>query len=532
MSVNKKILFSLLLLFAVSAKAQQKVIMLYPGAAPGSENWSWQENINEQNAWNSKVVYNVTRPTLTVYPADPAVQATGTAVIICPGGGFHLLSIDKEGTDEATWLAKKGVTVFILKYRLEHSLTNDPIKEFGEKSAKKGFSVDKLKVIPLAIADGRAAIAYVRSHAADYKILPNQIGIMGFSAGGTVAVSAAWNYTADNRPDFVGAIYSYLPKSLLKPADNDAPPLFIAAASDDPLNVNELQNTNLYNDWINAKRSAEIHIYAKGGHGFGLTKQNIPTDTWIDRFGDWMNQQGFLKPLSNEKTEAQKNAENWANYQKYLEDLTHNDWPWITKYEAANAQLPTPAPGEKRVVFMGNSITENWGNMDPAYFKDNGYISRGIGGQVSSQMLVRFREDVINLKPVAVVIEAGTNDIAQNRGPVSLQNIYGNIISMAQLAKASGIIPVLSSVLPATEFSWHRGLEPADKIIKLNEMIKSYAEKNHLVYIDYWSAMRNDKNGLKVELAQDALVHPNLAGYKVMEPLAKQGIEEALKRKK
>ncbi len=216
----------------------------------------------------------------------------------------------------------------------------------------------------------------------------------------------------------------------------------------------------------------------------------------------------MLKPLSTEKTEAMKNAENWVNYQKWVEDRVHNDWPWIKKYEDDNAKLPAPAPGEKRIVFIGNSITENWASMDPGFFKNNGYIGRGIGGQTSSQMLVRFREDVINLHPVAVVISAGTNDIAQNTGYISLENIYGNIISMAQLAKASGIKPIMTSILPATDFSWHRGLEPAEKIVKVNEWIKAYAAKNHLVYVDYWSAMVNDKKGLKVELAQDALVHP------------------------
>ena len=527
----KKLVLAALLLCAITVKAQQKVIQLYPGAAPGSEKWTWTEAENDDNALKTKTVYNVSRPTLTVYPADTAVQATGTAVIICPGGGFHLLSVDKQGTDEAAWLNKKGVTVFILKYRLEHTFGTDPVKEFNNKAAQKGFEMDKLKVIPLAVADGQAAIAYVRSHADGYKILPNHIGILGFSAGGAVAVLSAINATAENRPDFIGAIYPYISKGLLKPAPIDAPPLFVAAASDDPLNANEQQNTNLYHEWLKAKRIAELHIYTKGGHGFGMNKQNISTDNWIDRFGDWMNDLGLLKPLSNEKTAAQKSAEGWAALQKYYDDLVHNDWAWLSKYSDANTKVAPPAAGEKRVIFMGNSITENWGNVDPQFFKDNDYISRGIGGQVSAQMLVRFREDVINLKPLAVVIEAGTNDFAQNRGYIAPENIFGNIVSMCELAKSNGIKPIIGSVLPATEFSWHKGLEPAEKIVALNAMLKAYAAKNHFTYIDYWSAMANDKKGLKVELAQDGLVHPNLAGYKVMEPLAKAAITETLKKK-
>ncbi len=284
--------------------------------------------------------------------------------------------------------------------------------------------------------------------------------------------------------------------------------------------------------WINAKRSAELHIYAKGGHGFGMSKQDLPSDSWIERFADWGKDQGFMKPLSNEKTEAEKSAEGWANLQKYYEGLIHNDWPWLFRYRDDNKKLPPPAPGEKRVVFMGNSITDNWGSVDKAFFTDNHYVCRGIGGQVSAQMLVRFREDVINLKPMGVVIECGTNDIAENRGPISLEDVFGNIVSMCELAKANGIIPIVGSVLPASEFSWHRGIHPAEKIMKLNDMLKAYAAKNHLVYLDYWSALRNDQNGMKEELAEDKLVHPNMAGYKVMEPLAIKAINQALAKRK
>jgi acetyl esterase/lipase/lysophospholipase L1-like esterase len=527
--MNKKILAAIIILFTLSAKAQQKVIQLYPGAAPGSESWTWNEAANDSNPFKEHLIYNVSAPTLTVFPADPGVAATGTAVIICPGGAFHWLSIEKEGYDVAAWLSKKGITAFVLKYRLEHTMGNDPVKELGDLSRKPGFNISQSATIPLAVADGRAAIAYVRAHATDYGIKPDQVGIIGFSAGGAVAALSAVNYTDDNKPDFAAPIYPYLTQSLMPAVPAGSPPLFIAAASDDQLNTQGHVNTNLYNAWIANKNDAEIHLYVKGGHGFGMSKQNIPTDTWIDRFADWLGQLGYLKPLSDVKSDAQKNAENFANYQKWWEGVLHNDWPWLTKYRDANTKVPPPAPGEKRVVFMGNSITENWGNMDTAFFKNNHYISRGIGGQVSSQMLVRFREDVINLKPAAVVISAGTNDIAQNRGYISLENIFGNIVSMAELAEASGIKPILTSVLPASEFSWHRGLEPAEKIITLNKMIKAYAAKNHLVYVDYWSAMVNDKKGLKVELAQDGLVHPNLAGYKVMEPLVKAGIDETLK---
>ncbi|TMI86523.1 MAG: alpha/beta hydrolase [Bacteroidetes bacterium] len=291
--MKKTIILFALSLSLLVAHAQQKVIQLYSGPAPGSENWNWDEKVNEKNMWNTKVVYNVSRPTLTVFTPDASV-ANGTAVIICPGGAFHALSINSEGFDVASWLVKKGIVCFVLKYRLAHSLTDDPVKEVMDKSGKKEFNDENAAVIPLEIADGRTAIVYVRKHASEYRISPDRIGIIGFSAGGTVTASTAYNYTAENRPDFVAPIYAYMPEFLQSTVPNDAPPMFLAAATDDQLGLAP-HSVDLYNKWVAAKHSAELHLYAKGGHGFGMRTQNIPTDTWIDRFADWLNAQGFLK---------------------------------------------------------------------------------------------------------------------------------------------------------------------------------------------------------------------------------------------
>ena len=206
------------------------------------------------------------------------------------------------------------------------------------------------------------------------------------------------------------------------------------------------------------------------------------------------------------------------------------DWANTSRFKDANAQLAQPASGENRVVFMGNSITEGWIRTCPDYFAGKPYVNRGISGQTTPQMLVRFRPDVINLKPALVVILAGTNDIAGNTGPSTLEMILDNLISMAELAKANNIKVVLSSVLPAFDYPWKPGLEPAPKIVKLNEMIKNYAEKNNIVYLDYFSSMVDERNGLKKELSGDG-VHPNLDGYKIMEPLAEAAIKMALKKK-
>jgi lysophospholipase L1-like esterase len=207
----------------------------------------------------------------------------------------------------------------------------------------------------------------------------------------------------------------------------------------------------------------------------------------------------------------------------------HHDWSNIRKYQDENSQLPAPAPGENRIIFMGNSITEFWKASDSSYFSST-RISRGISGQTTPQMLVRFREDVINLKPAVVVILAGINDIAQNTGPIKLEDTYGNIVSMVELARAEHIKVVISSVLPANHFPWRPAIIPTEKVIALNQMLKDYADANHIVYLDYYSAMVDDQKGLPLTLSGDG-VHPNLAGYKVMEPLADKAIAEALKRR-
>jgi acetyl esterase/lipase/lysophospholipase L1-like esterase len=525
--MKKVVLLSLVVFISMAAYAQLKVIPLYNGPAPGSENWTWSETENDSNIYHAHTIYNVSKPTLTVYPADSTVWPTGTAVIVCPGGGFQSLSIMQEGYAVVKWLQQKGITAFLLKYRLNHTLGHDPYQQEIDERGSKATGLEKQPVVAMAIADARQAIAYVRKHAAEYGVLPDHIGILGFSAGGTLAASCAYSYTPDNKPDFVAPIYAYFPPAMQHTPPDDAPPLFLAAASDDTFDL-ETHSSTLYETWSNAKHSAEVHIYAKGGHGFGMNEQGLPSDTWKDHFADWLNLKGFLKPTTDKKPKAMEQAENFANFQKWFDNLLHTDWPWLSKYADANRKLPPPASDERRVVFMGNSITENWGNMDTDFFKSNNYISRGIGGQVSAQMLVRFRDDVINLHPVAVVIEAGTNDIAENRGPISLENVFGNIVSMCELAKANGIKVILGSVLPASEFNWHRGLEPAEKIKTLNTMLKDYARKNHIVYVDYWSALVMDDNkGMKPELTLDGTVHPNLSGYKVMEPLVKKGIEEA-----
>jgi lysophospholipase L1-like esterase len=211
-------------------------------------------------------------------------------------------------------------------------------------------------------------------------------------------------------------------------------------------------------------------------------------------------------------------------------DRLRTDWGYLERYRADNAALAPPPPSENRVVFMGNSITEGWAKYFPAMFPGKPYVGRGISGQTTPQMLVRFRQDVIALKPRVVVLLAGTNDIAGNTGPSTLEMIEDNIASMAELARANGIAVVLCSVLPVYDYPWKKGLEPAQKIVAVNAWIKQYAASHGAVYVDYHSAMADARQGLKPELSPDG-VHPNEAGYRVMAPLVEKGITEALRQR-
>ena len=206
------------------------------------------------------------------------------------------------------------------------------------------------------------------------------------------------------------------------------------------------------------------------------------------------------------------------------------DWPNLNKYQNENANLKPIAPGDKRIVFMGDSITEFWSVTDSEYFAEKPYVNRGISGQTTPQMLIRFRADVIALKPAIVVILAGINDIAGNTGPATLDMIANNIFSMAELAKANNIKVILCSVLPAYDFSWKPNQNPAEKVVALNKMIKNYADANGILYLDYFSTMKDERNGLKTAYSGDG-VHPNKLGYQVMAPLAKKAITEVLAKK-
>ena len=210
-----------------------------------------------------------------------------------------------------------------------------------------------------------------------------------------------------------------------------------------------------------------------------------------------------------------------------MNSLNAQDWPNFKEFQEANARLPQVKQNEKRVVFMGNSITIGWLQTHPDFFKNKPYVNRGISGQTTPQMLVRFRANVVDLDAAAVVLLAGTNDIAGNTGPVTLEMILDNIKSMTEIAQANDIKVILCSVLPAFDYPWRPGLAPNVKIPKLNKMIKRYAEESGAYYLDYFTALEDGNNGMINEYTTDG-VHLTLVGYQVMEPLVENALQKVL----
>jgi len=286
----KKLIFLLTTFFFIQFSFAQKVIQLYNGKAPGSESWTWNEK--EVKVDIGRVIFDVSNPSLTAYtPAKP----NGTAVIIAPGGAFHAFRFDHEGTEVAKRLNEKGVTAFVLKYRLVYQDPAHPENHVGALMASKNFKkLDSLNaaVVPLALQDGLTAMKYVRQHATEFNIDPNKIGFMGFSAGATLTMSVVYSATDDSRPNFVAPIYPYEGAIIGSKVPSASTPIFIACASDDDLGF-ATHSIHIYLKWLEAKQPAELHMYEKGKHGFGTKKQSLPVDSWMDRFSDWLQMHKF-----------------------------------------------------------------------------------------------------------------------------------------------------------------------------------------------------------------------------------------------
>lgn len=271
---------------------QTNVVVLWPDGAPGTESWTQQEQ--EEDAAppaRFRIVRNVTQPTLTVFLPDPAI-ANGTSVIVCPGGGLQILAVEHEGTEVAQWLNERGIAAFMLKYRV---IETPARAEDRERQAQHPNIIDHLMLLrqqhgPIAVADGQQAVRIVRERAAEWGLAPDRIGMLGFSAGGFVCASVALADEPDSRLDFVAPVYGALWQEIVVPSD--APPFFTAVANDDSIAAEPC--VRLYSAWRAAGRSAEIHVYAQGGHGFGMRKQGLPADQWIKRFYEWLQAQRLV----------------------------------------------------------------------------------------------------------------------------------------------------------------------------------------------------------------------------------------------
>lgn len=251
---------------------------------PSTEGWDGGPRAYYSDIFGTEVVTNVSVPTVTPF-LPPAEIATGLAVVVAPGGGFHALSINSEGNDVARWLNQRGVAAFVLQYRLVPTGTDGVAEMVGK--AQSQSAQDMAGIAPLAGADGLAAMRLVRERADEFGVDPDRVGFMGFSAGGAVTLHVAFNHDAASRPAFVAPVYAANRWLAAAKLPEPAPPAFIVAATDDQLGLAP-DSIALYQKWLDADASVELHMYARGGHGFGLRKQNAPSDTWIERFGDWL----------------------------------------------------------------------------------------------------------------------------------------------------------------------------------------------------------------------------------------------------
>ncbi|MCM0059457.1 MAG: alpha/beta hydrolase [Algoriphagus sp.] len=281
----------LYILFPIELVAQ-KSIPLYTHPIPGSETWDWSEK--EYFPFPGlPILYNVVEPALVHYPA-PLEKATGTAIIVAPGGGFHFLAIGHEGRDVASWLNALGISVFVLKYRVARSYTDDPLEEVAPlMSDRQKFDSLNLPIVELAKNDGVQAMRYVIENAATLEINPSLIGFMGFSAGGTVTLSVALSAEEKEKPNFIAPIYLYADAVLGSTMPQGEMPAFVAVAADDGLGLAS-HSVGVYERWINAKQAVELHVYESGDHGFGMRKQGKRSDFWTVDFELWLKSRKLI----------------------------------------------------------------------------------------------------------------------------------------------------------------------------------------------------------------------------------------------
>ncbi|MFK8049713.1 MAG: alpha/beta hydrolase [Halioglobus sp.] len=287
----KNLLLIALINAAMTASAVPLEVVPLPYKSQDKIHWPKAERQYYSEIWETEVVTNVSSPSLVVFKADVEI-ANGTSVIVAPGGALYAHSINSEGYDVARWLNTKGITAFVLKYRLVPT-GEDGVREVSEEWEELEEKVSA--VLLLSIQDGLEAIDYVRTHSAKLGVDPNKIGFMGFSAGGAVTMGVTYSYTKATRPDFIVPVYAWTTVVSIDDAPEDAPPILVICASDDPLGL-AAGSVSIYSEWLAKGKRAGLHMYSKGGHGFGMRKLNLPSDSWIERFYDWSVAEGMTVP--------------------------------------------------------------------------------------------------------------------------------------------------------------------------------------------------------------------------------------------
>lgn len=431
------------------------VFAIWPGTPPGSEKWNWHEQTSHRGA--NRMVRNVTVPTLTMYKPAPG-KANGTSVIIAPGGAFRFLMVDYEGVDMARWLTERGITAFVLRYRLIHTPEGEAqmtayLAELSKALAATDtksespppYNEETKAAIAIAEEDGRQAIRYVRQHAPEWSLDPHRIGIVGFSAGGGVVMGPVMQHDAASRPDFAAPIYPAY--RTVTPVPPDAAPLFIVIADDDKL-ISPSSSARLYMAWHAAGKPAELHIFRRGGHGFGTRRLNLPSDTWIDLFHSWMASSGFLKPADAAIGRMYVFGDSYSDMGAgYLD----GDGPTAVGYLAARLGLKLALPGDADA----NSQSIN-------FAVSGAQTGRGAGSKVKEALLGRgmvnqVEDFAARVQSKAIVFDSGrtlfflAGGLNDRRLPTAdtVANLKGEVQTLYKLGARRFRLALLPTAIPA-----------------------------------------------------------------------------------
>lgn len=455
-------------------------------------------------------IHQIAIPRLDLYyPSN--VRGVVPVLLTIPGGGYKYVSSGNEGINVAQFFCPKGIAVAVLKYRMPNGHANVPL------------------------ADACRAMEMLRDSAKAWNFNPEHIGVMGFSAGGHLAASLCTKYTSPKaRPDYGVLVYPVIssdPKiwhegsfnyllgkhpsrkqyqawSIDKQVTAETSPCLIVACEDDK-SVPVENSIRMYQALCDNKVEASMVLVPEGGHGWGFLRNFPKRDLVLAAITQ------FIYAQLGDK----KNAEIVRIYREDIRrEERSNDWAKYYRYEQQNDSLIANHIPVK-AVFMGNSITDNWGKWRPEFFAKYHCAARGISGQTSYQMLARFQSDVIDLNPEKVFLLIGTNDVACNNGPISDKHFMANIRSMCELAALHHIQPIICSILPHRAFTWNHDVTGvAERIDGLNKQLKAYAEQQGYPYVDYNSAMRAEDGGMRDELSKDG-VHPYKEAYDMMEQM-------------